>query len=83
MEYKLSKHAQEQLSRRPEVEINWALEAINNPDKIEVDTDDKSILCVFKRIDTFGGRILKVVYRPGRPHLIITVHFDRREKGRL
>ena len=73
----LTKHAQEAVETR-KVELRWIEATIAAPDRIEPDPRHPERTRSYKAIAEFGGRVLRVVHRPGENDIvIITVHFDR------
>ena len=66
--------------RRKEIKAEWIIQALREPDFKEVVSEEEVRL--WKRIDDFGGRYLRVVVNP-RKRLVITAFFDRNFKRRL
>ncbi|WP_395827804.1 DUF4258 domain-containing protein [Elstera sp.] len=74
---RLSAHAQTVIEARC-IEEAWISETLAHPDWTESDPRDRDIIRAFKRIEGFGGRILRVAYKPvGSDILIVTAFFDR------
>jgi len=81
--YILSKHAKERLKER-KLKEEWIKRALNNPQKVGVDPHDPSVHIVWKEITEMDNRVLKVCYNPNKqPIVIVTLHFDRKMKGKL
>lgn len=76
-EYKFSKHALTMLNIRKEIKEEWIWKTIEQP-HMEIKVSDNE-LHLFKKIEEFGGKVLKVVVNPNK-RLIITAFFDRRIK---
>jgi hypothetical protein len=81
--YELSAHAAERIRRRG-IDEAWITEALAAPDRVEPDRLDPAVRHALKKIAACEGRVLRVVYNPTvSPPRIVSVHFDRRLKGRL
>ncbi len=76
-EYKFSKHALTMLHIRKEIKKEWIWKTIEQP-HMEIRVSENE-LHLFKKIEEFGGKVLKVVVNP-KNRLIITAFFDRRIK---
>jgi hypothetical protein len=77
---RLTRHARERVDAG-EVWLSWIEAAILHPDRVAPDPRRPSVILSFKRIDEFGGRILRVARRPDDGHmLVITAFFDRGAK---
>lgn len=80
MMIKLTTHASEALALRC-IEMDWVVATVTYPDTFGPDSKRAGVMLAFKRIETFGNRVLRVAYRPdGADILIITVFFDRGAK---
>jgi len=64
---------------RPELRREWVTQTIEEPEwQAE---QEPSIVRYFRRIEAFGGRVLRVVVNYNEsPPLIVTAFFDRRAK---
>jgi hypothetical protein len=83
--YKLSLHAQKSVRDR-EINLKWLEECLNNPDKIEPDQIDGTIVHYLKVITDANTKVLRLVLRWNEDKslaLIITVFFDKRVKGKI
>ncbi len=81
--YSLSHHAALRLAER-KIESDWVALTIAEPTLIEPHPEDATCQCAYRAIPEAGGRVLKVVYnRTTNPWHIVTIHFDRRMRGRL
>jgi hypothetical protein len=77
---RFTKHAQEAIRAR-DIAVDWIEAAVGAPDWIEPDPRYPDRIRSYKVIAEHGGRVLRVVHRPGGDDiLIITVHFDRRAR---
>jgi len=76
-EYKFSNHALKVLKIRKEIKEEWIWQTIEYP-FMEVRISDSEIH-LFRKIDEFGGKVLKVIINPEKK-MIITAFFDRRIK---
>ncbi len=60
----------------------WVLQAIDGPAR--VDRDDDGSVHYFRPVPEYENRVLRVVVWPeSRPARVVTVFFDRRQKGKL
>ncbi|MBD0267802.1 MAG: DUF4258 domain-containing protein [Cyanobacteria bacterium Co-bin8] len=81
--YKLSQHAKQRLTER-KIELQWVIKTLAEPALVEPHPEDATCQCAYRAIPEVEGRILKVVYNTTTdPWRIVTVHFDRRMRGRL
>lgn len=81
--YSLSHHAEVRLAER-KIEWAWVVLTVAEPALIESHPEDPTCQCVYRAIPEAGGRVLKVVYnRTTNPWHIVTIHFDRRMRGKL
>ncbi|MBD2234382.1 DUF4258 domain-containing protein [Phormidium tenue] len=81
--YNLSHHAELRLAER-KIELAWVALTVAEPALVEHHPEDPTCQCAYRAIPEAGGRVLKVVYnRTTNPWHIVTIHFDRRMRGRL
>lgn len=81
--YDLSKHARIRLVER-KIDLQWVALTIREPALVEPHPTDEDCQCAYRSIPEVEGRVLKVVYNTTtEPWRIVTVHFDRRMRGRL
>ncbi|MBE9158181.1 DUF4258 domain-containing protein [Nodosilinea sp. LEGE 06152] len=81
--YSLSRHAELRLAER-KIEWAWVTLTLAEPALTEPHPGDPTCQCAYRAIPEADGRILKVVYnRATNPWHIVTIHFDRRIRGRL
>ena len=81
--YVLSLHARRRVERR-QIREDWISAALANPDRVELDRQDTAVRHVLKKIPEMDNRVLRVVYNNMvEPWRIVSVHFDRRLKGKL
>jgi hypothetical protein len=60
------------------IAFEWIEVALAAPDRVDADPHHPERSRSYKRIQAFGGRILRVVHRRDGPDMIVTtVHFDR------
>jgi hypothetical protein len=83
VEFELSDHARRRVQSR-HIRVEWIEAALASPDALESDRIDPSAVHALKKIAAMEDRVLRVVYNPGvTPLRIISVHFDRRMRGKL
>lgn len=76
MEFRLSDHAEKRIRQR-KIKPEWIKAAIENPDNIENDAEDRTLAHALKAIPERGFKILRVVYNETtEPVIIITAYFE-------
>ncbi|MGF1569818.1 MAG: DUF4258 domain-containing protein [Nodosilinea sp.] len=81
--YALSDHAKIRLAER-KIDLQWVALTLTEPDLLEPHPEDADCQCAYRGIPEAGGRVLKVVYNTAtNPWRVVTIHFDRRMRGRL
>ena len=80
--YELSEHAIEVLAER-EIATTWVVRVLAAPERTERDHSDPDLMHALGRIAERDNRVLRVVYNHSvQPPRIVTVYFDRRQRGR-
>jgi uncharacterized protein DUF4258 len=80
--YELSEHASAVLAER-EIETTWVVRVLSKPERTEVDRSDPALTHALGRVTECADRVLRVVYNPSvEPPRIVTVYFDRRQRGK-
>lgn len=80
--YHLSAHARNVILER-EIETTWVVRVLRQPERTEADPHDPALTHALGRIAERDHRVLRVVYNPTvNPPRIVTVYFDRRQRGR-
>jgi hypothetical protein len=80
--YELSDHARKVILER-EIDTTWVVRVLERPERKEPDRDDPALTHALGRIAERDDRVLRVVYNASvNPPRIVTVHFDRRQRGR-
>lgn len=80
-----SLHAIDVMEQR-EIMIEWVVRVIDDPALVLPDGLDPSLFRAFGSVAERGGRVLGVVYNPGKEGdsvWIVTAFFDRTMKGKL
>ena len=83
--YELSIHAQKSIKDR-KISLEWLENCLNNPDKIEADQTDGTVVHHLKVITEANTKVLRLVLRWNQDKssaLIITVFFDKRLRGKI
>jgi hypothetical protein len=81
--YVLSRHAQRRVDRR-QIRVEWIAETLKDPDRVDPDRQDPTVRHALKKIPEMEHRVLRVVYNPTvQPVRVVSVHFDRRLRGKL
>jgi hypothetical protein len=80
--YDFSEHARDVILER-EIAITWVAQALETPERIEVDRRDPTLRHALARIVEYEDRVLRVVYNAAvDPPRIVTAYFDRRQRGK-
>jgi hypothetical protein len=80
--YELTDHAMDVLAER-EIATTWVVRVLAAPERTERDRSDPELVHALGRIAERDGRVLRVVYNAAvLPPRIVTVYFDRRERGK-
>ena len=80
--YELSDHAIDVLVER-EIATAWVVQVLVAPERTQRDPSDPELVHALGRIAERDGRVLRVVYNASvQPPRIVTVYFDRRERGK-
>jgi len=80
--YEVSDHAIGVLAER-EIQTTWVVRVLAAPERTQRDRSDAELMHALGRIAERDGRVLRVVYNAAvRPPRIVTVYFDRRERGK-
>jgi len=80
--YELSDHARDVIVER-EIETTWVVRVLRQPERREPDRNDAALVHALARIPERDHRVLRVVYNPSvTPPRIVTVYFDRGQRGR-
>jgi hypothetical protein len=66
-----------------EIKTTWVVRVLTKPQRTEIDRSDSALTHALGRIDECDGRVLRVVYNATvDPPRIVTVYFDRRQRGK-
>ena len=83
MDYILTQHAQELLSRR-DIPIAWIERTLESPSKVEPDKIDDALEHRMAGIPEHGHRVLRVIVnKTTNPVKVVTFYFDRSMRGKL
>jgi Domain of unknown function (DUF4258) len=81
--YDLTAHAAKVISER-EIPNEWIARVLMHPLKTEPDRDDPELRHALATIAEYGDRVLRIIYNyTTSPLLIVSVYFDRTQRGRL
>jgi hypothetical protein len=75
--YELTAHAAYVIRERG-IALDWVKRVLEQPEWIEPDQDDAEVRHALARVQEFGGRVLRVIYRRQEPLQIVSAYFDRR-----
>jgi hypothetical protein len=79
--FELSSHAATVIAER-NIELAWVERVLASPERIEPGRSDPMLTSALGRIPEYGNRVLRVVYNANaEPLRIVTVYFDRSQKG--
>jgi hypothetical protein len=80
--YELSDHAADVIAERA-IETTWVVRVLTKPERTDADRLDPALRHAFGRIAERDDRVLRVVYNASvDPPRIVTVYFDRRQRGK-
>jgi len=80
--YELTDHAAGVIAER-DIDITWVVRVLAKPDRTESDRSDPTLTHALGRIAERGDRVLRVVYNAlVNPPRIVTIYFDRRQRGK-
>jgi hypothetical protein len=80
--YELTDHAEGVMAER-EIATAWVVRVLTKPERMENDRSDSTLTHALGRIAERDGRVLRVVYNASViPPRIVTVYFDRRQRGK-
>lgn len=66
-----------------EIATTWVVRVLVAPERTERDRSDPELMHALGRIAERDGRVFRVVYNSAvKPPRIVTVYFDRRERGK-
>lgn len=84
MNYELTQHARESLSKRSRIRLEWVEQVISQPEKVESDDVDPELEHRFGRIEEYEDRVLRVIVKKDTsPLRIITFYLDRKMRKQL
>lgn len=83
MNFTLSEHAEITIRER-KIDLEWIERTLASPGRVEADREDPNARHALAVIPENGDRVLRVIYNHTKnpPHLV-TVYFDRTQKGKL
>lgn len=80
-QYTLTAHATVVLAERA-IPVAWVTHVLEHPERTEPDRTDSALIHALGRIREFGNRVLRVIYNDTTtPKRIVTVYFDRTQRG--
>ena len=80
--FELTAHAATVVDERA-IDIGWIARVLATPERTETDKADQSLTHAIARIPERDDRMLRVVYNASvEPIRVITVYFDRRQRGK-
>ena len=82
MELHYTEHALRRMAKRS-LRREWIERAVNHPVRIEPDNYDTTLEHRLAVVPELANRALRVIVSKGEPRRIITVHLDRKMKGKL
>lgn len=81
--YELSEHAARVIIER-KIAAPWVVQVLESPERSEADPDDPELTHALRRIPERDDRVLRVIYNATvHPPRIVTVYFDRGQRGKL
>ncbi len=81
--YELTAHAETVMAER-KIQAEWVNRVLQSPGRTEPDKFDPELRHALGRIGEQDDRILRVVYNVAvNPWRVVTVYFDRAQRGKL
>lgn len=77
-----TQHALQRMAKR-QLREEWIERVIANPSQIEPDETDSALEHRLSPVPELAGRVLRIIVTKDEPRRIITVHLDRKLKGKL
>ena len=82
MKVHFTRHALQRMAKRQLLQA-WIERVIENPLRIEPDGNDPDLEHRLGIVPELASRVLRVIVTKAEPHRVITVHLDRKMKGKL
>jgi len=81
--FTLTLHASHMVQER-QIDLRWIQDVLSSPEKLEPDKVDPQLRHALGRIAAENNRVLRVVYNETEePWRVVTVYFDRGQRGKL
>ena len=77
-----TEHARQRMAKR-QLQSEWVERTVNNPARIERDAVDSSLEHRLGIVPELANRVPRVIVSKADPRRVITVHLDRKMKGKL
>ena len=77
-----TQHALQRMAKR-QLRQEWIERVIANPSQIEPDETDSALEHRLAAVPELADRVLRVIVTKDEPTRVITVHLDRKLKGKL
>ena len=82
--YIWTNHAQKRLKERDEIKIQWVIDTIEHPERLEFVVDGSGEKYhYYKRILEFDDRVLEVITSNSEPKRIISLYFNRNMRKQI
>ncbi|MGP8218279.1 MAG: DUF4258 domain-containing protein [Limisphaerales bacterium] len=77
-----TQHALRRMAKR-QLQQEWIEQVIANPSRIEPDEHDPELEHRLATVPELANRVLRVIVSKSEPRRVVTVHLDRKMKGKL
>lgn len=82
MKIDYTQHAVARMAKR-QLQPAWVERAVASPDLVEDDDVDSELEHRLGKVPELANRVLRVIVTKSDPMRVVTVHLDRRMKGKL
>ena len=77
-----TKHALQRMAKR-KLREEWIERVVDNPSRIEPDEVDSTLEHRLAAVPDLANRVLRVIVSKDEPKRVITMHLDRKMKGKV
>ncbi len=77
-----TQHAIGRIAKR-QIQVAWIERAVQQPDAVEDDEFDAELEHRLGKVPELANRVLRVIVTKTDPMRVITLHLDRRMKGKI
>ena len=81
-DFEYTRHALGRIAKR-QIQVEWIERAVQQPDVVEEDEFDTELEHRLGKVPELANRVLRVIVTKTDPKRVITLHLDRRMKGKI